>query len=62
MKLANAIKQLHAKKYAHGAISPKNVMFDEVGNIFLTGYGLESLRKYLSLTANYTNITMYTAI
>ena len=49
-------------KYAHGAINPKNIMFDELNNICLTGYGLQSLRKYLSLTANYSNITMYTAV
>jgi hypothetical protein len=32
------------------------------GKVKITGYGLESLRKYLSLTADYTNLSMYTAV
>ncbi len=61
IRVAGAIKELHDNKYAHGALSPKNVMLDGEGHVLLTGFGLESLRKYLSLTVDYTNITLYTA-
>lgn len=37
-------------------------MYDENDNIFLSGFGMESLKKYLSLTTDYCNITMYTAV
>lgn len=37
-------------------------MFDSDGNIILTGFGMESLKKYLSLTTEYSNLTMYTAV
>lgn len=49
-------------KTGHGSLNPKNVMFDENDNIILTGFGMESLKKYLSLTADYSNITIYTAV
>ena len=51
LKLAQAIKKLNDKNYAHGSINPNNVMFDENDQVVLTGYGLQSLRKYLSLTS-----------
>ena len=51
IKIAEAIKEFHDQKYYHGAIQPRNIMITPDGDIFLTGYGLESLRKYLSLTA-----------
>lgn len=28
----------------------------------MTGFGMESLKKYLSLTTEYSNISMYTAV
>lgn len=37
-------------------------MFDDDDNVFLTGFGMESLKKYLSLTTEYSNISMYTAV
>ena len=60
--VARAIKKLHDKGYGHGAINPTNIMFDEHNEVVLTGYGLESLRKYLSLTSEYSNISLFTAI
>jgi hypothetical protein len=30
--------------------------------VFLTGFGMESLKKYLSLTSEYCNIGLYTAV
>lgn len=43
-------------------INPNNILFDDESNIFLTGFGMESLKKYLSLTTEYSNITIYTAV
>lgn len=30
--------------------------------MYLTGFGMESLKKYLSLTTEYSNISIYTAV
>jgi hypothetical protein len=30
--------------------------------VYLTGFGMESLKKYLSLTTEYSNISIYTAV
>lgn len=37
-------------------------MFRSDESIVLTGSGMESLKKYLSLTTQYSNLTMYTAV
>lgn len=51
IKIAKAIKDFHEHLgNGHGSINPKNILFDDHGHAFLTGYGMESLRKYLSLT------------
>lgn len=49
-------------KIGHGVINPKNVLFDDDGRVYLTGFGMESLKKYLSLTTDYTNISIYTSV
>lgn len=40
IKIAKAIKKIHDKAYAHGAINPTNIMFDEFHHVIFTGYGL----------------------
>lgn len=63
IKLAKAIEEFHkVAKTGHGVLNPKNIMFDSDENIVLTGFGMESLKKYLSLTTEYSNLTMYTAV
>ena len=53
---------MHDAKYAHGVLHPKNIMLNRNGDIFFTGYGFESLRKYLSLTTDYSNLSIYTGV
>lgn len=63
MSIAKAIKEYHdVFKTGHGSLNPSNIMFDAEGSVKLTGFGMESLRKYLSLTTDYTNISFYTDI
>lgn len=62
LDIAKAISIFHnIVKIGHGVLHPKNIMFDEDGDVLLTGFGMESLKKYLSLTSDYSNISFYTA-
>jgi hypothetical protein len=46
-----AIKEFHDRyKVGHGVLNPKNILLDDLQNVYLTGFGMESLKKYLSLT------------
>lgn len=63
IKIAKAIQEFHeATKTGHGVLNTKNIMFDDEDRVILTGFGMESLKKYLSLTTEYSNLTMYTAV
>ena len=38
------------------------MLVDENKNIYITGYGLTSLKKYFSLTTTYSNKNIFTAV
>lgn len=63
LAIANAIREFHEVfKIGVGVLNPSNIMFTHDNRVKLTGFGMESLKKYLSLTGDYTNITLYTAV
>ena len=63
LDLARAIQEFHeCFSCGHGALNPNNILFDKENRMKLAGFGMESLKKYLSLTADYTNITFYTDV
>lgn len=45
----------------HGCLKPSYILFDNKKNLFFTGLGLLSFKKYLSLITGYTNKSMYSA-
>jgi len=61
-KLALAIQELHEHQIVHGCLKPSYVLFDKKGHILLTGLGLHSFKKYLSLITGYTNKSIYTSV
>jgi hypothetical protein len=63
LKIAKAVMEFHeGLKMGHGVLNPRNIMFDQAENVVLTGFGMESLKKYLSLTNGYCNMSFYTAV
>ena len=43
-------------------MNPQNILIDEKGKIYLSGFGLQSLKRYFSLTTSYTNKSIFSAI
>jgi serine/threonine protein kinase len=61
LEIAKSIEELHRNDIAHGCLKPSYILFDAQRNLFLTGLGLLSFKKYLSLITGYSNKTMYSA-
>lgn len=46
----------------HGSLKPSYILIDVNQKLYITGLGLQSLKKYLSLITGYTNKSMYTSV
>jgi serine/threonine protein kinase len=61
LEIAKGIEEFHKNEISHGSLKPSYILFDSQRNLFFTGLGLLSFKKYLSLITGYTNKSMYSA-